>query len=77
MDSAPDSGGYYHTHNAVVLSQKSVPRRAAVSLLAHPFLILMYATFAIRGGGQDHLFHFFFFARSIDLVLFEYRWLPQ
>lgn len=55
MDSAPDSGGYYHTHNAIVLSQTSMPRRAAVSLLAHTILIPMYASFTIRGEENTHL----------------------
>lgn len=55
MDSAPDSGGYYHTHNAVVLSQPSIPRRTAVSLLCHTVLIPMYASFAIRGQENTHL----------------------
>ena len=55
MDSAPDSGGYNHTHNAVVYSQPSRPRKAVVSVIAHTLLVPMYASFVIRGTENTHL----------------------
>lgn len=55
MDSAPDSGNYNHTHNAVVLSQPPGLRRAAFSALSHSILIPLYASLALGGQENPHL----------------------
>lgn len=48
MDSSPDGGSYKQSYRAMVGAQPpSIPRRAAVSLVAHAALLPFWATYAV------------------------------